>query len=242
MPPKISIILPTYNERENIGKLINKILAVFQKNSLFGCIIIVDDNSPDGTGQVAEAVRLANLEKIFVIGRPKKLGLGSAYVEGFKKALALDSDYIFEMDADLSHDPNDIPRFLKEAENYDLVLGSRYVKGGQIKNWNIFRKLISRGGTFYARLILGIPIYDLTSGFKCFRRVVLKKLDFSDIQSDGYAFQVELTYKAYKAGFKIKEIPITFKERKKGASKFSQNIFWEAVFAVWKLRFGKMNK
>jgi dolichol-phosphate mannosyltransferase len=235
----ISVILPTYNEKENLEKLTVEILNVFRRNKISGNIIIVDDASPDGTGVVAKNLSKRFSGQVFFISRPKKMGLGSAYILGFKKALLLGSDFIFEMDADFSHSANDIPRFLQEAKNYDLVLGSRYIKGGKIKNWNIVRRLVSRGGTLYAKAILGLKICDLTSGFKCFRRKVLEKINLGDIKSDGYSFQIELTYKAAKLGFKIKEIPITFSERKNGISKFSKKIFWEAVFMVWKLRFDK---
>lgn len=235
----ISIILPTYNEINNLERLVNTILVIFNKNEAAGNIIIVDDNSPDGTGQIAQKLSLTHPNQVFYISRSKKQGLGSAYILGFKKALKLGAKYIFEMDADLSHCPEDIPRFLEKIKNYDLVLGSRYIKDGKIENWNFNRKLISRGGAIYAKTILDIPINDLTSGFKCFRREVLEKIDLDNIKSDGYAFQIELTYKALKEGFKIKEIPITFYERKAGISKFSKGIFLEAIFMVWKLRFDK---
>jgi dolichol-phosphate mannosyltransferase len=235
----VSVILPTYNEKENIEKLVKEILSVYNQNSISGNIIIVDDNSPDGTGKIAENLAVKFPYQVLYLSRPGKMGLGSAYILGFKKALELGSDYIFEMDADFSHLPTDIPKFLDKAKNYDLILGSRYIKGGNIENWNMKRKLISRGGTFYAQTILGIPINDLTSGFKCFRREVLEKVDLDNIRSDGYSFQIELTYKALNSGFKIKEVPITFSERKLGTSKFSKNIFWEAVFLVWKLRLEK---
>lgn len=235
----LSIILPTYNEKYNIEKLVKAIFSVFSQNNIIGNIIIVDDNSPDGTGIIAENLATQFPEKVLYLSRPKKMGLGSAYILGFKKALELGADYIFEMDADFSHLPSDIPKFLNNVKNNDLILGSRYIKGGNIENWNIKRKLISRGGTLYAQTVLGIPINDLTSGFKCFKRTILENIDLDNIQSDGYSFQIELTYKAINSGYKIKEIPITFSERKSGTSKFSKNIFWEAVFLVWKLRFNK---
>lgn len=238
----ISIILPTYNEKDNLKKLINEILAVFDKNKISGNIIIIDDNSPDGTGKIAKKLSIIHFNQVFYLSRPNKQGLGSAYILGFKKALGLGSNYIFEMDADLSHSPNDLPRFLKEIKNYDLVLGSRYIKNGKVENWNLNRKLISKGGAIYAKTILGLPIKDLTSGFKCFRRKVLEKINLDNIKSDGYSFQIELTYRAVKLGFKIKEIPITFYERKSGISKFSKKIFWEAVLMVWKLKFGRNNQ
>ncbi len=235
----VSIILPTYNERNNLEVLVKKILRVLNREKVLGNIIIIDDNSPDGTGKIAQKLATLHPLQIIYIKRDKKLGLGSAYITGFKKALALGSKYIFEMDADLSHSPEDLPKFLKAIKNCDLVLGSRYISKGKIENWNMNRKLISKGGTIYAKTILSLPIKDLTSGFKCFRREVLEKIDLNNIQSDGYAFQIELTYKATLLGFKIKEVPITFFERKTGTSKFSKKIFWEAMWMVWKLKFKK---
>jgi len=236
---KVFIILPTYNEKKNLTKLIPEILAVFKDHRINGQLIVVDDNSPDGTGQLATELAQKFPEQIQVIKRPRKLGLGSAYLTGFKKALSLGAEYIMEMDADLSHSPADIPKFLQAAQANDLVLGSRYIKDGQIKNWSALRKLISKGGALYAKIILGLSINDLTSGFKCFRAAVLKKLNLDNIRSDGYSFQIELTYKTHQAGFKIKEIPITFTDRQVGQSKFSANIFWEAIVVVWKLRLEK---
>lgn len=235
----ISIILPTYNERDNLRLLVEKILKVFHRENIQGSIIIIDDNSPDGTGQIAQELSFLYPNQVIFLSRDKKFGLGSAYILGFKKALSLKSKYIFEMDADLSHSPEDIPKFLETIKKYDLILGSRYIKNGKIKNWNTNRKLISRGGTIYAKTILGLPIHDLTSGFKCFRREVLETINLNDIQSDGYAFQIELTYKAAQLGFKIKEVPITFHERKAGISKFNKKIFFEAIGMVWKLKFDK---
>ncbi len=236
----ISIILPTYNERDNLEILVKKILKVLNRENIKGSIIIIDDNSPDGTGKIAQKLSIAYSNKIIYISRKSKQGLGSAYIVGFKKALSLGSKYIFEMDADLSHSPDDIPKFLKTIKKYDLVLGSRYINNGKIKNWNLNRKLISKGGTIYAKTILNLPINDLTSGFKCFRRKVLEKIDLNNIQSDGYAFQIELTYKVAQYGFKIKEIPITFHERKRGISKFSKKIFIEAAIMVWKMKFNNI--
>lgn len=233
---KICIILPTYNEKQNLAILVQKILYIFKKNKLDGKIIIVDDASPDGTGQIACDLAKSAPKKIQVIHRPKKLGLGSAYIQGFKKALDDGADFIFEMDADLSHDPKEIPNFLKEARQADLVLGSRYIKGGKIVNWNLGRRLVSRLGNLYAKSILKLPISDLTSGYKCFKRRTLELLNLKNIRSDGYSFQIELTYLANKQGFKIKEIPITFTERSNGKSKFSKKIFWEAAWRVWTMK------
>jgi dolichol-phosphate mannosyltransferase len=235
----ISIILPTYNERDNLEILVKKILKFFNRENIKGNIIIIDDNSPDGTGKVAKKLSTIYSSQILYISRPNKQGLGSAYILGFKKALELGSKYILEMDADLSHSPEDLPKFLKEIKKYDLVIGSRYITDGKIINWSLNRKLISRGGTLYAKTILRLPIKDLTSGFKCFKGDVLKKITLDNIQSDGYSFQIELTYKIAKLGFNIKEIPITFHERKAGISKFSKKIFWEAAWMVWKLKLEK---
>ncbi|MBU1178029.1 polyprenol monophosphomannose synthase [Patescibacteria group bacterium] len=234
----ISIILPTYNERKNIGQLVPQILDVCRDNQIASSLIIVDDNSPDGTAAIVSQLAQKFPGQISLIKRSQKMGLGSAYLAGFKKALREQAHYIFEMDADLSHSPTDIPRLLAAAHSHDLVLGSRYVPGGKVNNWSALRKIISRGGTLYAKTILGLPINDLTSGFKCFSANVLKQLDLSKIKSDGYSFQVELTYHAYQAGFKIKEVPITFEDRQVGQSKFSKQIFWEAALMIWRLRLG----
>ncbi len=235
----ISIILPTFNEKENITKLIEEIATVLADNSLSANIIVVDDNSPDGTAGEVEKIKNIVNYRIFLIRRKNKLGLGSAYIAGFKKALDLGADYIFEMDADLSHNPEDLPRFIKASCDHDLVLGSRYIKGGGIDNWSLMRKSISRGGTIYAKNILNLPFHDLTSGYKCFKRSVLENINIDEIASDGYSFQIEMTYRAFKKGFQIKEIPIMFRDRNKGKSKFSKKILWEAVWLVWKLRFSK---
>jgi dolichol-phosphate mannosyltransferase len=230
-----TIILPTYDERENLADFVDKLLGVFQDNDLSGRIIIVDDNSPDGTGDIADDLADSH-ENISVIHRPKKLGLGPAYLAGFRQALATDTRYIFEMDSDFSHNPVYVPVFLKEIENADLVLGSRYVDGGKVENWGLLRRIISKGGSTYARLILRVPVRDLTGGLKCFRREVLEALDLDAITSHGYGFQIELTYKAARMGFRVKEVPITFLDRQLGQSKMSKKIIFEAAFLVWKLR------
>ncbi len=231
---KISIIIPTYNERSNIKELIKQIFS-FNISDLN--IIIVDDNSPDGTGGLVESIE--ETTRLEIIHRIKKMGLGSAYIDGFKRALVLGADYIFEMDADFSHDPKYLPQFLEEVENYDLVLGSRYIEGGGIKNWNLGRRLISYLGNFYARLILNLSFQDLTGGFKCYKRKVIESINLEKLDSEGYVFQIETTYWAYKNGFKIKEIPIIFTERKLGKSKFNFKIFFEAFIKVLTLRFKK---
>ena len=230
-----TVILPTYNERENLERFANALLDVFDRNELNGRIIVVDDNSPDGTGVIADqlAERLDNLS---VIHRSRKEGIGPAYIAGFKEALKTDTRFIFEMDCDFSHDPANVPRMLEAAKGADLVLGSRYVPGGQVENWGTVRRLISRWGGLYARWILGIPVNDLTGGLKCFRREVLEALDLEGVSAHGYGFQIELTYRAVRRGFRVKEIPITFTDRALGQSKMSKRIVLEAAFVVWKLR------
>ncbi|MBC7241947.1 MAG: polyprenol monophosphomannose synthase [Anaerolineae bacterium] len=226
------VVIPTYNERDNISQLVPKILA---HGDAFH-ILIVDDNSPDGTGELAE--ELARQEpRVHVLHRPGKLGLGTAYVAGFRWGLDFGAELIFEMDADFSHDPAMLPVFVEEIGDCDLVLGSRYVPGGGVRNWPLPRRLMSQGGSLYARTILGVPIRDLTGGFKCFRRQVLESLPLDEVQTTGYAFQIEMTYRTLLAGFRVKEIPIIFVDRVQGTSKMSRRVFLEAVIAVWRLRF-----
>lgn len=229
--PNVALVcIPTYNERENLATIVEEVLHVAPVD-----VLIIDDNSPDGTGQVADLI--AEKEpRVHVLHRPGKQGLGRAYIAGFKWALERPYKYIFEMDADFSHQPRYLPEFLRAIERYDLVLGSRYVEGGGTENWSPSRKLISQGGSLYARTILGVPVRDLTGGFKCFRREVLEAIDLETIQSTGYAFQIELTYRAYKQGFRVKEIPILFYERNAGKSKMDRKIFLEAVRKVWTIR------
>ena len=201
-------------------------------------VLVVDDNSPDGTGQlVADWAETPQYEgRLFLLRRAGKLGLGTAYIAGFRWALARSYRRILEMDADFSHNPRYLPDLLAAAEEADLVLGSRYVPGGGVKNWGFWRRFLSRGGSLYARVLLGLPYQDLTGGFKCFRREVLETLDLGAVRSNGYSFQIELTYRAHCKGFKIKEVPIIFEDREVGKSKMSKNIFLEAVLMVWKLR------
>jgi dolichol-phosphate mannosyltransferase len=226
------VCVPTYNERDNLEPIVRAILAADPRVD----ILVVDDNSPDGTGALADALA-AKEPRVKVLHREKKQGLGKAYLHAFRWALDAGYAYVLEMDADFSHDPRHLPRLLDEAEaGADLVLGSRYVEGGGTVNWGVGRKLISRGGSLYARTVLGIPVRDLTGGFKCFRRRVLETIDLTAIQSSGYAFQIELTYRALKAGFQVKEIPIVFEDRRVGQSKMSRKIFLEALGMVWKLR------
>lgn len=230
-----TIILPTFNERENIERFVASLQDTFAAHGLDGNIIIVDDNSPDGTGRIADSLagRYGNLT---VIHRPAKEGIGPAYIAGFRQALGTGARYIFEMDSDFSHDPAYIPRFLEAIRDADLVLGSRYIPGGGVMNWGKSRKVISRWGGLYASRVLGVPINDLTGGFKCFRREVLEALDLSRVNSHGYGFQIELTYKAIKKGFRVKEIPIVFADREEGKSKMSKRIVLEAALIVWKLK------
>lgn len=229
---KTYLVIPTYNERGNIEKLVEKIFAL-DIADLY--VLVVDDNSPDQTGELVKTLqqRFTNLE---LLSRQTKDGLGRAYLAGFDYALKAGADYIFEMDADLSHDPKYIPDFLRAIVKADLVLGSRYIAGGGVTNWNWSRRLISRFGNVYARAVLGLPYHDLTGGFKCYRRAVLEKIGLNDFSSVGYNFQIETTYKVHLAGFKIVETPIIFTERAEGKSKFSFKIIIESFWKVLKLR------
>ncbi len=230
--PDCTIVIPTYNESENISALIPKILEHprFQ-------ILVVDDNSPDGTGAIVANFHDTD-QRVGLLSRSSKQGLGTAYIAGFRRALAEGAQYIFEMDADFSHDPAYLPALLQAAEQrYDLVLGSRYVPGGATSDWGMIRKFISRSGNVYARAILGLPVMDATGGFRCYRRSVLEALDLSQIQSNGYSFQIELVYRTLQAGFRIGELPIVFPDRRVGKSKMSRKIVLEALLTVWKLRF-----
>ncbi len=226
------VCIPTYNERENLEPIVRAVLAADPRVD----VLVVDDNSPDGTGEIAD--RIAAVEpRVRVLHREKKQGLGRAYLHAFRWALAEPYTYVIEMDADFSHDPDYLPVLLDAAqEGADLVLGSRYVAGGGTMNWGVGRKLISRGGSLYARSILGVGVRDLTGGFKCFHRRVLESLDLDAVQSSGYAFQIELTYRTLRKGFRVREIPIVFEDRRVGQSKMSRRIFLEALTMVWKLR------
>ncbi len=230
---KTLIIIPTYNEKENIKNVIEATLK--QDKSLH--ILIVDDNSPDGTADIVKKMMKKD-KRIDIIERAKKMGLGTAYVKGFKYALEHDFDFIFEMDADFSHDPSNIPRFLdKIKEGYDIVIGSRYIEGVSVINWPMSRLLLSYFANIYARVVTGVPVNDLTGGFKCYRASKLKELDLNSIKSDGYSFQIEITSKLYYRKAKIIEIPIIFTDRVKGKSKMNRGIVWEAFWSVWILRF-----
>lgn len=228
---RILLVVPTYNEKENLPLLVS---AIFQQVPRAE-VLVVDDNSPDGTGVLADELAAAD-PRIHVLHRKGKEGLGKAYVAGFHWALENRYDLIFEMDCDFSHRPEHLPEFLAAAADADVVLGSRYIPGGGTEGWGLSRKMISGGGNLYARTVLGLPYRDLTGGFKCFRRKVLESLDLDHLFSTGYCFQIELTTRAHKKGFRIKEVPILFPDRTRGASKMSGGIFKEAFFTVWKLR------
>ena len=225
------VCIPTYNERDNLEPITRAVLAADPRVD----ILVVDDNSPDGTGKIADELA-AKEPRIRVLHREKKQGLGRAYLAAFRWALEHGYQYIIEMDADFSHDPNYVPKLLDGAKDADLVLGSRYVQGGGTLNWGAGRRAISRGGSLYARTILGVDVSDLTGGFKCFNRGVLEAIDLEAVRSTGYAFQIELTYRTLKKGFRVKEIPIVFEDRRVGQSKMSRKIFLEALTMVWKLR------
>jgi len=237
---KILIIIPTYNEIENIEILIKEIYAIDSAID----ILVVDDNSPDGTGKQVKKLK-DHYKNLFLIERERKLGLGTAYVAGFKFALKNGYSIIFEMDADFSHDPKEIPNFLDALKDSDLVIGSRYIKGVNVVNWPLSRLLLSYFANKYTRFVTGLPLCDSTGGYKCFRRQVLEALNLEEIRSGGYSFQIEMNFKAWKKGFQLKEIPIIFIDRAVGKSKMSKQIIREAVWMVWKLKFksllGRLN-
>jgi dolichol-phosphate mannosyltransferase len=227
------VILPTYNEAENLERIVGAVLEQLPPSAT---VLVVDDNSPDGTGEIADGLAGSN-ESVRVLHRARKEGLGPAYLAGFHVALDAGAQRIIEMDADFSHDPAYLPRLIGAAENADLVIGSRYVPGGGVTDWGPMRRFISRGGSAYARMALGLPIRDLTGGFKCFRREVLEAINLDTIEARGYAFQVETTYRAIKAGFRVVEIPIVFRDRRDGTSKMRGAIVAEAIWRVPVMRF-----
>jgi dolichol-phosphate mannosyltransferase len=230
--PRITVCLPTYNERENLGRMLNALRGVLPPD---GRVLVIDDASPDGTGELADQLA-GELANVSVLHRERKEGLGPAYVAGFRRALADGAELVLEIDCDFSHNPNDIPRLLAAAEKADLVLGSRYVEGGGVRNWGLARRVISAGGSAYARIVLGTRLRDLTGGFKCYRRAVLETIPLERISAKGYAFQIETTYRAQRAGFRVVEVPITFVDREVGHSKMSKAIVLEAVWRVPLLR------
>jgi dolichol-phosphate mannosyltransferase len=239
--PGAWLVLPTYNEAENLEPIVDAARRSLATAAPDHRVLIVDDNSPDGTGEIADRLAAAH-DDVEVLHRPGKEGLGPAYLAGFRRALDGGAELLIEMDADFSHDPADLPRLIEAARDADLVLGSRYMPGGGVAGWAWHRRLLSRGGCWYARTILGLEVRDLTGGFKCFRRAVLETLDLSQIQADGYGFQIEMTYRTVRAGMRVKEIPITFHDRRAGASKMDARIAAEAVWKVpalrWRLRGG----
>jgi dolichol-phosphate mannosyltransferase len=226
------ICLPTYNERENLEATLRELERVLETGDR---VVVIDDGSPDGTGELADRLA-AELPVVAVLHRAEKQGLGPAYLAGFRHALAGGAELVFEMDCDRSHDPSDVPRLRAAAQQADLVLGSRYVEGGAIRNWGLVRRVVSAGGSLYARLVLGVPVRDLTGGFKCYRRGVLEHIDLDAVRSRGYAFQIETTYRALRAGFRVVEVPITFVDREVGGSKMSRAIVLEAIWKVPALR------
>jgi dolichol-phosphate mannosyltransferase len=230
--PATWLVLPTYNEADNVAALVRSVLPeLVDASGAAHRIVIVDDSSPDGTGEIADRLA-AELGHVEVLHRERKQGLGPAYLDGFRRALAEGAELILEMDCDFSHNPADVPRLIAAAAEADLVLGSRYVEGGSIENWGPMRRFVSAGGSTYARLLLGVPIRDLTGGFKCFRREVLERIDLDTITAKGYAFQIETTYRALRAGFRVREIPIAFVDREHGGSKMSKAIVLEAAWRV----------
>jgi len=231
------VVLPTFDEAENLEQILAMILPVMRQHAGRGGfrVLVVDDDSPDGTGAIADRIAAAEPE-VEVLHRATREGLGPAYLAGFATALAGGASHVIEMDADFSHEPHDLPRLLRAARDADLVLGSRYVPGGVVADWGLWRRVISRGGSAYARIVLGLAVQDLTGGFKCFRREVLETIDLDSVRSHGYGFQVELTYRAVRAGFRVVEIPIIFRDRRLGHSKMSWRIAAEAMLLVPQLR------
>jgi dolichol-phosphate mannosyltransferase len=232
MSPSVWLVIPTYNEAANLERVVAAACVQLQRAAPDDYrILIVDDNSPDGTGAIADAVAARN-EAVEVLHRAAKSGLGHAYLAGFGRALAAGAERVIEMDADFSHDPRYLPELIAAADHADLVLGSRYVPGGGVRDWGLVRRLISRGGGLYARTILGVGVHDLTGGFKCIRRQVLESIDLPSVRAEGYVFQIEITYRAILAGFRVQEVPIVFADRAAGKSKMSSRIALEAMWLV----------
>jgi dolichol-phosphate mannosyltransferase len=229
---RILVIVPTFNEKENILRLIPQVLEQDPRIDM----LVIDDSSPDGTALAVKEI-MVKTNKVHLMKRPSKLGLGTAYVAGFRYAIENGYDFVFEMDADFSHDPKELPRFLVAVEDNDLVIGSRYIRGVNVVNWPMSRLLLSYTANLYTRVVTGMPVRDATSGFKCYRREVLESINLDRIHSDGYSFQIEMHFKVWKKGFRVKEIPIVFVDRYAGVSKMNQYIVREAAWMVWKLRF-----
>ncbi len=226
--PRATVCLPTYNERENLEPMIAALLDCLGEDD---AVLVIDDGSPDGTGEIADQLARRH-RRVSVLHRTTKEGLGPAYLAGFRRAIAGGAELVLEMDCDFSHDPDDVPRLIAAATDADLVLGSRYVKGGRIENWGAGRRFVSRAGSLYAQVLLATRVRDLTGGFKCYRRQVLERIDLDAVSSRGYAFQIETTYRALRAGFRVVEVPITFSDREAGASKMNRSIVLEAIWRV----------
>jgi dolichol-phosphate mannosyltransferase len=235
LPGPVWVVIPTYDERENVEVIVDAVRAELDRLGAEHVVLVVDDSSPDGTGEIADRLAASD-SHVQVLHRPQKRGLGPAYIAGFEHALAGGAELIVEMDADFSHDPSYLGPLLEAARDADLVLGSRYVEGGGVANWGLRRRIVSRGGSWYARMVLGLDVRDLTGGFKCFHRRVLEAIDLDEVRSQGYAFQVELTYRAIQLGFRVAEIPIRFTERREGRSKMTRGIVLEAAWMVPSLR------
>lgn len=231
----IFVVLPTYNERENIVEMVPTLFGLGIPNL---SVLVVDDSSPDGTGRSVEALK-KKYPNLFLLTRTNKEGLGRAYVSGFQEALHRGADVIIQMDSDFSHDPQDVLRFLEGLQEVDLVIGSRYIQGGKTKNWSLFRLFLSKFANIYARFVTKTPVFDLTGGFKAWRSSCMRQIEIETLQTNGYGFQIETTFRAFQKGFKIKEIPILFAERREGKSKMGREIVWEALWLVWRLRFDR---
>lgn len=238
---KILIVIPTYNESQNIEKLIGSIFSI-SKNGLDIHILVVDDNSPDGTAEIVTKIKEAYPHRLNLLLRDRKLGLGTAYISGFIWGLERGYQLFVEMDADFSHNPHYLPQMINKINSHDFIIASRYIKGGGVKGWGVFRKTISRFGSIYAKTILGIPINDLTGGYNIWKREVLNGIDLGNVKSEGYSFQIELKYRAHMRGFRFVEFPIIFEDRFQGKSKMSKRIILEALYRVWQLKFLSLRK
>ncbi len=232
---KTTVVIPTYNEKDNIGPMLDALMNL-QIPEL--TVLVVDDSSPDGTGKIVSDYSKKN-SKISLLTRKNKEGLGRAYIDGFKEAIRRGAEAVIQMDADFSHDPNDVPRFLHKLQNSDLVIGSRYMQGGKVSDWAANRRILSQTANYYARLVTGVPISDLTGGYKAWRAELLQKIGLDTVRADGYGFQIEMNSRASMITKKITEVPIVFIDRRIGKSKISKGIIWEALWLVWKIRLGK---